>query len=149
MSSSIAYEKCPRCGGVLTVEFDCMTFEEWESCNRCGRRGGWHYVRDEDGEIVLGEDKQPQKESDDLIGYGAAYFQFDGVGVCYSLPKPFDEEEKLIFYKELNENDKLKKEKCYLSVWDEELGNVRAEYGVIPENYEEFEDQIKSVEAQL
>ena len=149
MGSSITYERCPRCGGVLTVEFDCRTFEEWESCNRCGRRSGWHYIRNEDGEVVLGENKQPQREADDLKGYGAAYFQFDGVGVCYSLTKPFDEEEKRIFYKELNENDKLKKEKCYLSVWDEELGNVRAEYGVIPEIYEAFNDQIEPVEAQI
>jgi hypothetical protein len=111
--------------------------------------GETELARIEDGEKILDEDKQPQKESDDLIGYGAAYFQFDGVGVCYSLPKPFDEEEKRIFYKELNENDKLKKEKCYLSVWDEELGNVRAEYGVIPETYDEFETQTKLMEEQI
>ena len=43
----------------------------------------------------------------------------------------------------------LKKEKCYLSVWDEELGNVRAEYGVIPETYDELEVQTELMEEQI
>ena len=148
MSLSITHEKCPRCGGVLMVEFDCRTFEEWGMCNRCGRRSGWHYVRDENGEVIFDESGEPKKEVDELVGFGAAYFQFKEIGACYSIPKPFDEEEKSIFYQELDENDDLIKEKCYLSVWDDELGNVRAEYGVIPKTYDEFNEQIEAMEEQ-
>ena len=53
MSSVISHEKCPRCGGVLSIEFDCRTYEEWKGCSRCGRRDGWHYIRDEEGNAVL------------------------------------------------------------------------------------------------
>lgn len=143
MGSTIDYEKCPRCGGILNTELNYNTFEEWESCSRCGRRGGWHYVRDEDGKAILNGEGQYEKETDDLIGFGAAYLQFDGVGVCYAFSKPDDKELKEVFYQELQNNDELIKEKCYLTVWDDELGDVRAEYGVLPETFDEMEKRYE------
>ena len=32
-----APEKCPQCGGVYVVNFDCRTFEESKFCQRCGK----------------------------------------------------------------------------------------------------------------
>ena len=90
MSSVISHEKCTRCGGVLSIEFDCRSFEEWKGCSRCGRRDGWHYIRDEEGKTILDSEGQPQKEFDDLPGYGVAYLQFEKVGVCYPFTKPHD-----------------------------------------------------------
>lgn len=148
MSSVIGYEKCPRCGGVLNTEDDYKTFETWESCSRCGRRKGWHYLRDKNGDVILGDDGAPKKEIDDLPGFGAAYLQFEKVGVCYPLMKPNDAELKESFYKELQNNDKLIKEQCYLTVWDETTGGVKAEYGTLPETYDEFEDSCANDESE-
>ena len=64
MSSVISDEKCPRCGGVLCIEFDCSTLEEWKGCSRCGRRDGWHYIRDEEGNPIPDSNGQPQSEVD-------------------------------------------------------------------------------------
>ncbi len=141
MSSVISDEKCPRCGGVLCVEFDCSTLEEWKGCSRCGRRDGWHYIRDEEGNPIPDSNGQPQSEVDNLPGFGAAYLQFDGIGVCYPFTKPDDKQLKEAFYYELHNNDKLIKEGCYLTVWNDEKSDVEAEYGVVPETYEEMESK--------
>ena len=141
MSSVISHEKCPRCGGVLSIEFDCRSFEEWKGCSRCGRRDGWHYIRDEEGNAVLDAQGQPQKEFDDLPGYGVAYLQFEKVGVCYPLTQANDEKLKEVFYQELHNNDKLIKDKCYLTVWNDGIGEVEAEYGNVPETFDEMESR--------
>lgn len=139
MGSVIDYEKCPRCGGILSTEFNYKTFEEWKSCSRCGRREGWSYLRDENGAVILGDDGTPQKEIEDIPGFGAAYLQFDTIGVCYPLMKPDDTELKKAFYEELQNNNNLIKERCYLTVWDDATGDVKAEYGALPETFDDFE----------
>lgn len=139
MSSCIDYEKCPRCGGVLHAELNCRTLEELKSCSRCGRRKGWYYVRDEEGKVIPIGDGEYQRETEDLTGFGVAYLQFDRVGICYPFGIPDDKELKEAFYQELQNNDKIIKERCYLTVWDDELGDVRAEYGAVPETFDERE----------
>lgn len=143
MSSAVSHEKCPRCGGVLSTELNCRTLEEWEDCSRCGRRSGWHYVRDEEGNVVLDSEGHPKKEFDDLPGYGVAYLQFEKVGVSYAFTNVDDEKLKEAFYQELHNNDKLIKEKCYLTVWNDATGEVEAEYGSVPETFDEMESRYK------
>lgn len=138
MGSVISHEKCPRCGGVSVVDFDYNTLEESKMCNRCGKREGWNYVRDEDYNVIRNPDGTLQIEEENLAGYGVAAFQFDGMMVCYPLISNDDgaiEE----FFDELKNNTQLIKEECYLTVWDDELQDVKCKYGTMPLSYDEME----------
>ena len=43
MSSTIDYDDCPRCGGVLNIEYDNRTCEVFRWCNGCGLKDyGFH-----------------------------------------------------------------------------------------------------------
>ena len=148
MSSVVGYEKCPRCGGIFHYEFDCRSNEEWWFCNSCGRREGWHYERDKEGKIIYDENGNPRVEKDELAGYGTIHFSFEKFAVSYSIEKDVDIDEiKRTFLKDL-ENDEIIKEKCYLTIWDEEAQALKSEYGKIPETYDEFEERCKLKEGE-
>lgn len=139
MSSVVGYRKCPRCGGVMSTEFNCKTFEEWAACKRCGRREGWHYARDDEGNVFRDSDGNPIVENDNIEGYGVANLEFDGCGVYWPMLKIGDEELKAAFYEEIANNPYVTKEECYLTVWDDASQTVKAEYGTLPMLFDEFE----------
>ena len=144
MSSVIDYEKCPRCGGIVSTEFDCRTSEIWKQCGTCGKTEGWHYERDENYDVILDENGSPKKTIDDFGGYGVASLNFGAVGVTYAFESNSDNELREAFYEEIEKNDKIVKEKCYLTVWDDEKKIVVAEFGTLPETYDELEARTKA-----
>ena len=138
MGSVIDYIKCPRCSGAMCVEFNYRTQEVWEACQRCGRRGGWHYLRDESYAVIKDEHGEFKKEFDNVPGYGTAFFQCKhGVGVGYALEHPADEELKAAFFEEIKRED-IDEEKSYLTVWDEETNSLVLLHGTMPPSYDEM-----------
>lgn len=65
MSSTIDYADCPRCGGVLTIEYDNRTFEVYRWCNSCGLKEEGFYDESEDENVRSFNKSLYNEENDD------------------------------------------------------------------------------------
>lgn len=140
MGSTIDYSKCPRCGGIYYTDFNYNTGETFEFCQKCGRQNDYYFKRDDNGKVILNENQKPIVILNKHTGYGIAHFAFKGSSVSelHSLPR---NQKKAIkaFFKELEENENVDKEKCFLSVWDKDKKEIVSKYGKLPENFDDLE----------
>ena len=149
MSSVQDYEKCPQCGGVYVVEFNCRTYEEYKFCNRCGKKNKFVIARDKDGKAIMeDEDKKiPKYSTENNDGYGCfAIAGKKGVTAVYHFDNPVDVEQiKSEHLKILKESAKeIDEEGCYMTYWDDEKKEIVALFGKLPQSYDEiFEEDEK------
>ena len=138
MGSVIDYIRCPQCGGTYFCDYDYHTYEEYRSCSRCGKTESWEIKRDEHGNVCLDETGKPQYIEESHPGYGAACIMGKkGVGQILHFVEPVNEQAKESFLETLSMNPDIDKEKCYLTSWDEEKGEVAALFGNLPPLFEE------------
>lgn len=140
MGSVISYCKCERCGGLAYEDYYYYTQEEYHSCQNCGR--GWKITlkRDENHKPILDENGKPIYEFKEWEGYGVVnYMGKAGVGNMYHLTEPLTEEIKQKFLKEIEVNEELLKEECYLTSWNEKTQKLEVVYGKVPPNFGEEE----------
>lgn len=142
MSTVFDFNKCPRCGGVYYKEFNCRTQEEWRSCNRCGYGEQWFLLRDDEGELILDENKCPQMQYKELSGYGIACVEYkSGGGRIVGLDKPLDEKMKDDFFTAICDAS-INRHASSLIAYNPETKKLEAIFGEMPESYEEFCDSI-------
>lgn len=148
MSSVQDYEKCPQCGGVCVVEFDCRTYEEYKFCHRCGKTEEYSIVRNDDGEPVLDEKGAPEYITKDNMGYGCIFLSGKkGVSTSYSFNEPYDIEEMKAYYLKTLENPDIDEETSYFVYWDTEKKEIVMLFGYDPGTYRDFEKSIDENEA--
>ncbi len=145
MSSVQDTTKCPQCGGHYVSDFNCRTQEEWRSCSSCGLHEEWKLERDAEGKVVF-EDGRPKMNYFKQDGFGAMRIQFDnGIAQIGSFIEPITDAIKKEFEKYI-EDPKVVKDKCYLTMWDAEKGELVALFGAIPESYDDFMKRMEEEE---
>lgn len=148
MSSVTDYEKCPQCGGIYVVDFNCRTYEEYKFCHRCGKTEEYSMIRDANDKPVLDEKGLPKYESKENDGYGSIRIAGKkGISTCYSFSEPFDLEEMKKDYLKTLESPDVDEEKSYLICWDAEEKKIVVIFGDDPGTYQEFEESIDKNEA--
>lgn len=150
MSTVTDSEKCPQCGGVYMVDFDCRTFEEYKFCCRCGKSEDYFVVLNDDGEPVLDENGELQYLYKEDEGYGCFHVVWKkGGSSIYSLHMPFDFEEiKEDLFRDI-ENPDVDKDRSYFTYWDAEKKEIVVLFGEDPGTYEEFEKEIADAEREF
>lgn len=139
MSSSITYEKC-KCGGILTTDFNCRTFEQYSMCDRCGYLYSYELKRDDNYKAVFDENNKPIYIEQEKEGYGCACFWTkNGFGQIHHFNEPITKEIEDEFYKVL-EDENIDKNKSYLLSYDKATNFTRAIYGKIPLSHNELEE---------
>lgn len=148
MSSVQDYEKCPQCGGVYVVEFNCRTYEEYKFCHRCGKTEEYSIIRNDDGEPVLDEKGAPEYITKDNMGYGCIFLSGKkGVSTSYSFNEPYDLEEMKESYLKSLENPDIDAETSYFVYWDTDKKEIVVLFGYDPGTYRDFEKSIDENEA--
>lgn len=148
MSSVTDYEKCPQCGGIYVVDFNCRTYEEYKFCHRCGKTEEYSMIRDANDKPVLDEKGLPKYESKENDGYGSIRIAGKkGISTCYSFSEPFDLEELKNDYLRTLESSDVDEEKSYLIYWDAEEKKIVVVFGDDPGTYRDFEKSIDENEA--
>ena len=144
MSTVQDMKRCPQCGGQYITDYNCRTNEEWRSCNSCGYHEEWKLERDKDGCVVF-ENGQPKMTYSKHDGFGVMRLQFEGIAQLGSLIEPITDAIKKEFEKHIAD-PRVIKDKCYLTVWDAEKGELSALYGTLPESYDDYMKRIEKEE---
>lgn len=125
--------KCPQCGGNCIQEYDYSTNEVFFWCNRCGYRYEYSLQKDDNGNVILDLNEMPLYKSNETFGMRVVHIECkDGTAVNYHLDKPYDEEIKTQFLKDIS-NKRVNKEGCYFTVWDYGNKSIISVYGDIPD----------------
>jgi DNA-directed RNA polymerase subunit M/transcription elongation factor TFIIS len=136
MSSAIVYLKCPKCGGMATLE-SFKIGDQYISCQRCG----YDYSREQ--RYYDEKENTIYFKETESIGYGMyRVVKKDGMGPLVSIHTPVNEEMIEEFCRKL-ENDDVDKEKSFLTSY--ENGGLKVLYGAVQEDsfllYENFESR--------
>lgn len=138
MASVIDYKACPQCGGLFNTEFNYRTFEEWGFCTRCGAAYSHELKRDEQDRAIFDSEGKPIYISKELKGLGGLYTRNkEGFGCFQPFEEPVPKEEILNLISEIESRDDIDSSKSYITRWDEETQQIVAEYGELPESFEE------------
>ena len=142
MSSVQDTVKCPQCGGCYTTDFDCITFEEFKFCHRCGKKELVILVRDENGNALYDADNKPQFTEESHFGYGCLCLagKKGGSTLC-SLTNPLTDEELANIQGSFNQ-DVVDIGKSYLTKWDADKNDVVSVFGEVPKLYDEMMAEI-------
>lgn len=149
MSSVQDYEKCPQCGGVYAVDFDCRTFEESKFCPRCGKEE--YYIHaDDKGEPVLDENGKLKYISEDCDGCGCICVAHNkGILNYYPLEATIDLEELKTTYLETLENPDVDAERSYFTYLDIEKKDVVVLFGEDPGLYGQVDYVVNEADIPL
>ena len=142
MSSVQDTVKCPQCGGCYTTDFDCITFEEFKFCHRCGKKELVILVRDENGNALYDADNKPQFTEESHFGYGCLCLAGKkGGSTLYSLTNPLTDGELANIQGSII-RDVVDIDKSYLTKWDADKNDVVSVFGEVPKLYDEMMDEI-------
>lgn len=148
MSSVQEHEKCPQCGGIYVIDFDCGTMEEYRYCNRCGKRESYTVVWDEKGKAVLDEDGKINYKYSTSFGFGClAIKSRKGVKTIYNLLTPVNDEIIQDYMKAI-EDPEVDAEECYLTSWNPDTQEITAVFGILPLSYDESMSDTEGDEAE-
>ena len=142
MSTVQGAKPCPRCGCVMSYDFNCSTQEEWRFCEGCGLTQDWHLDRDENGRIVTSESApygtMVYKESG---GYGVLHEIYpDGNGRITPFNTRHSYRAARAAVKWLKSHaGELSVKDCSVTCWDQKAKRIRALFGPAPMTYEEFD----------
>lgn len=137
MSSVQDYDKCPQCGGIYVMDFDCRTLEEFRYCNRCGKREAFTRQTDQQGNFVLDGEGRIQYQFTSSTGYGClAVADKKGSRAIYNLLNSVNDEIRMD-YLEMIKNPDVDPEKCYLTSWDPQMQEITAVFGKLPLSFDE------------
>ena len=143
MSGVTDHEKCPQCGGVYVVDFNCRTFEESKFCQRCGKAEEYYVLIDDNRNPILDEDGKWQYISEENDGYGSICLTLkEGYFKYHPLEESFDLEELKAAYLEALENPDVDAERSYFAYWDTEKKEIVVLFGEDPGLYREDEDDF-------
>ena len=142
MSSVQDTVKCPQCGGCYTTDFDCITFEEFKFCHRCGMKELVILVRDENGNALYDADNKPQFTEESHFGYGCLCLAGKkGGSTLYSLTNPLTDGELANIQGQII-RDVVDIDKSYLTKWDADKNDVVSVFGEVPKLYDEMMAEI-------
>ena len=142
MSSVQDTVKCPQCGGCYTTDFDCITFEEFKFCHRCGKKELVILVRDENGNALYDADNKPQFTEESHFGYGCLCLAGKkGGSTLYSLTNPLTDGELANIQGSII-RDVVDIDKSYLTKWDADKNDVVSVFGEVPKLYDEMMAEI-------
>lgn len=139
MASVIDYPICERCGRECINEFNCRTFEEFQTCQVCGAGFAYTIKRDEDGKIVKDKAGNVVWQHEKNAGNGVAYIVFDDGVIFVDAAPGKDEYDKWFKHimKEIDTNKHVVREECYVTKWDYEKEELIVVYGKLPEEYDD------------
>lgn len=136
MSSVQSFERCPRCGGYMFVDYYYHTGEEYHSCQRCGVTQSWTIDRDENGAAKRDKSGKLVGKYSEGGGYGVAYIEHKNhVGQFYSLTEPLSEHLKEDFLRHVKEDGI--EEESYLVVFDPHTSELTQVLGKMPPDYDD------------
>lgn len=137
MSSVQEHEKCPQCGGIYVIDFDCGTLEEYRYCNRCGKSESYTIEWDEKGKAALDEDGNVKYKHTISFGFGClAIKSRKGVIAISNLRTPLNDEIKRDYMKSIEDPD-VDADGCYLTSWNPDTQEIFAVFGTLPLSYDE------------
>lgn len=139
MGSVINHYKCKQCGGMVTEDYNYKSGETYKACKSCGNTDNCYLKRSEEGNIIY--DKEDNVKWLEYVhdGYGTEYLAFkSGNGIFSTYDNPIEQRDIDLFFKELEENKDLVKDKCRLTKWDKEQNKLISLYGELPQTMDEL-----------
>lgn len=138
MSTVQEYIKCPQCGGIFNHTVNTGNGEQYDVCDRCGKKYRKHLRLDTNKGDLRGETENSQYIILDCFGYGVMGIRHtDGSMAVYQLSKPYQESMKECFL-ELLQQDCVDEEGCYMTCWNAEKKRAETVYGTFPPSFEDF-----------
>ena len=139
MSSVQSWEPCPKCGGVMFVDYSYHTGEGYKFCNRCGMSQELTIERDENGVEKHDESGQPIVKYSESGGYRIAYVEGGEcpLGRYYTFTEPLSEQEKEKFLKYIEE--KKAEKRSYLVTFDPDTSKLTQVFGKMPPDFYDTE----------
>lgn len=114
------FDKCPQCGGLMHTSKEPNY--KFNKCYACG------YLYDSEAER-----KTKPKEQ------GAVCFVFeDGNSLNFSLVSGGFDNFHRVAIDFMNKNNKIDKEKCYITRWNDKLKETEIVYGKLPDCYRTY-----------
>lgn len=134
MSSVQSFDRCPKCGGHMFIDYYYHTGEEYRCCYRCGMTQSWEIERDVNGEAKCDEHGKLIGKYTESIGYGSAYIEDNEshIGSHYFLNEPLSEQAKEELLGCMKENVT---ENSYLVTFDPETNEFTPLFGEIPPDF--------------